>query len=332
MTVSTKLQNAVETSSQEALVSIIIPTYNRPAYLKEALESAVRQTYRNIEIIVSDNCSPENPQPIVESFQDSRIRFWRNAKNLGMCVNTNNAFKKARGKYVASLHDDDVWEEDFLEKLVPPLEANPDVALAFCDHYIIDETGAINEAETEKCRRFNQRTYLKEGIYQPFCKLGIIEGAISPAIAAVIRKDIVDWDSIPLEIGGLWDTYINYLCCRSGQGAYYYPKKLTRHRLYLQSDTFSRSKKDVGTKVQLAKNQIFCYERLMEDERLEELKPYFKQRWAYATTSIGVDLLRAKQPAEARPYFLSALGQYFSLRTLAALLLSFTPRSLSSRF
>jgi glycosyltransferase involved in cell wall biosynthesis len=322
----------VNSKSKEALVSVIIPTYNRPAYLQEALKSAVRQTYQHLEIIVSDNCSPENPQPIVESFQDSRIRFWRNAKNLGLCVNINNAFNKARGKYVASLHDDDVWEEDFLEKLVPPLEANPDVALAFCDHYIIDEAGAINYSETEKCTRFNHRDRLKEGVYQPFCKLGIIQGAISPAIAAVIRKDVVDWDNIPPDIGGTWDTYINYLCCRSGQGAYYYPEKLTRHRLGLQSDALSRSKKYVGTKLQLAKNHIFCYERLMEDERLEELKPCFKQRWAYATTSIGIDLLRTRQAAEARPYFLSALGQHFSLRTLAALILSFTPKSFASRF
>jgi glycosyltransferase involved in cell wall biosynthesis len=332
MAVSTKSQNDLYTGSQEALVSVIIPTYNRPIYLKQAIESAVRQTYQNIEIIVSDNCSPENPQAIVENFQDSRIRFWRNAKNLGMCVNTTNAFKKARGKYVASLHDDDIWEEDFLEKLVPPLEANPDVALAFCDHYIINEAGAIDYPETEKCTRLNHRDRLKEGVYQPFCKLGIIEGAVSPAIAAVIRKDAVDWDNIQAEIGGEWDTYISYLCCRSGQGAYYYPERLTRHRLYLQSDSFSSSKKAVGTKLQLAKNQIFCYERLMEDERLEEFKPCFKQRWAYATTSIGIDLLRTKQPADAHPYFLSALGQHLNLRTLAALILSFTPKSFASRF
>ena len=66
----------------QPLVSIITPTYNRPEYLKLALASAVQQTYQNIEIIVSDNCSPENPELIVNSFEDSRIRFSRNQSNL----------------------------------------------------------------------------------------------------------------------------------------------------------------------------------------------------------------------------------------------------------
>ena len=318
--------------AQEALVSVIIPTYNRPLYLKQAIESAVRQTYRNIEIIVSDNCSPENPQVIIDSFQDSRIRFWRNATNLGMLPNAMNAFKKARGKYVASLNDDDMWEEDFLEKLVPPLEANPDLAIAFCDHYIIDTDGAINHQETEKCTRDFHRADLKEGVYQPFCKLGIVNGAVSPGVAAVIRKDVVEWEKIPPEVGVHWDMYVTYICCRSGHGAYYYPKRLTRYRIHSQSDTYSYSKKDVETNIEKAKNHVFCYERFMEDERLQELKPYFKQKWADATTSIGINLLRTQQPVEARSNFWRALSQNFSLRTIAALLLSFTPQSFASRF
>ncbi|PMB10264.1 glycosyl transferase, partial [Fischerella thermalis CCMEE 5328] len=73
----------INSQSQTPLVSIITPTYNRPDYLKQALKSAISQTYQNIEIIVSDNCSPENPQAIVESFNDPRIRFSRNETNLG---------------------------------------------------------------------------------------------------------------------------------------------------------------------------------------------------------------------------------------------------------
>ena len=69
------IMSMVDETKSQPLVSIITPTYNRPEYLKVALESAVGQTYRNIEIIVSDNCSLENPQAIVESFNDARIRF-----------------------------------------------------------------------------------------------------------------------------------------------------------------------------------------------------------------------------------------------------------------
>ena len=124
----------IDASAQEPLVSVIIPTYNRLSYLKQAITSAIGQKYQNIEIIVSDDCSPESPQAMVESFQDSRIRFYRNEKNLGICLNVINAFKQAKGKYVASLNDDDMWNEDFLTILVPPLEANSDLVLSFSDY------------------------------------------------------------------------------------------------------------------------------------------------------------------------------------------------------
>jgi len=322
----------MDTKAQKALVSVIIPTYNRPAYLKEAIQSAVKQSYQNIEIIVSDNCSSDNPRKIVESFQDSRIRFFRNETNLGMFFNTINTFKKARGKYVASLLDDDIWNEDFLERLVPPLEANSDLVLAFCDHYVIDADSNIDDLATERCSRFYKREGLKEGVYQPFYELGLVHQAVSPATASVIRKDVVDWDNIPSDVGGLWDLYLTYLCCRSGRGAYYYPARLTRYRNHAQTETMLSGRKDFQVKIRKAKAGIFCYERFMEDEKLQAFKPYFKQKWTHANTTLGIGLLRAKQKAEARPYFVCSLRQNFSLRTMAALMLSFTPHSLASRF
>jgi len=324
----------MDTSSQEALVSVIIPTYNRPAYLKEAIESAIQQTYQNIEIIVADDCGPASAenQKIVEAFQEPRVIFRRNQTNVGVTQNFANAIKQARGKYIASLNDDDMWNKDFLEKLVPPLEANPDLALAFCDHYVIDETGAINYPETEKVSRACNRAYLKEGVYQPFCKLAIVESAVAPACAALIRKDVDDLTNIPSEVKNYYDLFLNYLCCRSGRGAYYYPDRLTRYRIHSHSYTYSYSKKNVENNIRDANAHIFCFERFMEDKRLGELKPDLEKRLSQEMTSLGINLLRAKKAAEARPYLWSALSQNPSLRSIVALILSFTPQSLASRF
>lgn len=336
MAVSNQSQTALSPRAQklEALVSVIIPTYNRPDYLKEAIESAVGQTYQNLEVIVADDCGPmgtEN-QKVIEAFQDPRIIYRRNATNLGVTQNFASALKQARGKYVASLNDDDLWNKDYLEKLVPPLETNPDLAVAFCDHYIIDETGAINYSETEKVSRACNRAHRPEGIYQPFCKVAIVERSVSPASTAVIRKDVDDLATIPSEVKNFYDLYLNYLCCRSGRGAYYYPEKLTRYRVHSQGYTQSYSKKNVDNNIQDAKAHIFCFERFIEDERLAELKPYFKNRLAFEMASIGINLLRSKKAAEARSYLLSALSQQLSLRTLVAFILSFSPPSLASRF
>ena len=316
----------------QPLVSIITPTYNRPEYLKAALTSAVQQTYQNIEIIVSDNCSPENPQPLIESFKDSRIRFFRNQSNLGMFANTMNAFKKAQGKYVACLLDDEIWEKDFLAKLVPVLEANSNLALAFCDHHVIKADGTIDAAATKKCSRFYKRENLKEGIYQPFHKLGLIDRAVSSATAAVIRRLVVDWDSIPPEVGGSWDIYLNYLCCRSGLGAYYFPAKLTRYREHEQTETMQSGKRNFQGKIRKAKADLFCYEQFMKDEQLKELFPYFHKRWGQVNTNLGIGLMRGENSTEARTRFLNSLKRHFSLRTTAALILSFTPPKIAAKF
>ncbi len=322
----------VNATIQQPLVSIITPTYNRPEYLKAALESAVGQTYRNIEIIVSDNCSLENPQALIESFNDARIRFSRNETNLGMFPNTIKAFKMARGKYVASLLDDDMWKQDFLEKLVPPLEANSDLALAFCDHYIMDADGKIDNEKTEEYSTVYKRANLKEGIYQPFYRLALVDNAVSTATAAVIRRAVIDWHSIPSEVGGSWDIYLNYLCCRQGSGAYYYPEKLTYYRAHEQTDTMQSGSRNYQAKIRKAQADIFCYEQFIRDENLQEFHPYFKQQWGRISTTLGIGLMRAEQPKLARPYFWQSLQQKLSLRTIAALLLSFTSPKIAAKF
>ncbi len=316
----------------QPLVSVITPTYNRPEYLKAALTSAVEQTYQNIEIIVSDNCSPENPHGIIDSFKDSRIHFFRNESNLGMFTNTMNSFKKARGKYVACLLDDDMWEKDFLAKLVPALEANSNLALAFCDHYVIKGDGKIDIDGTKNCSDFYKRSNLKEGIYQPFYKLSLIDRAVSSATAAVIRREIIDWDSIPPEVGGSWDIYLNYLCCRTGLGAYYYPAKLTKYREHEQTDTMQSGRSNFQAKIRKAKADIFCYEQFMKDERLKQLYPYFQQKWGHTTTNLGIGLMRGEDLKEARISFWNSLRQSFSWRTIVALILTFTPAKIAAKF
>lgn len=316
------------------LVSIITPTYNRPEYLKVALESALNQTYRNIEIIVSDNHSPEDPKYIIDEFADPRIRFVRNNSNIGMFANTMQAFHLAKGKYVASLLDDDAWEPTFLENLVSPLESNPDLVLAFSDHYVMDEHGQIDVSKTDHCSQYFKRATLSEGIYHPFSELALVHRAVSPAIAAVIRRSAIDWESIPPEVGGLWDIYMAYLCSRSGAGAYYCPKKLTRYREHSQTETMQSGRRNVAAKIRKGMAEVFVYEKFLADENLEPLRSYFKKKWAHSSVTLGVALLRETPTnlSKARHYFRDSLKTRYSMRALAALVLSFLPPSMIEKF
>lgn len=100
----------------EPLVSVIIPTYRRAALVPRAIESVRRQTYRNLEILVVDDASPDDTREVVESIADTRLRYIRHDKNKGLPAVRNTGIRSARGEYIAFLDDDDEWKEEKLEK------------------------------------------------------------------------------------------------------------------------------------------------------------------------------------------------------------------------
>lgn len=101
------------------LVTIAIPTYNRAdRFLKEAIESALSQTYPNLEIIVADNCSTDDTESIVRSYPDRRLKYVQHQKNIGGNNNFNYCLKKAKGAYFFLLHDDDLIDKDFIEACI----------------------------------------------------------------------------------------------------------------------------------------------------------------------------------------------------------------------
>jgi len=101
------------------LVSILIPTYNRASFLKRAIESALKQSYWNIEIVISDNCSTDNTKEIVSRFNDNRIIYFRNEKNFGPILNWRLSLERAKGDLCVILCDDDYFLDDhYIEKAV----------------------------------------------------------------------------------------------------------------------------------------------------------------------------------------------------------------------
>ena len=115
------------------LVSIGIPTYNRPELLKNCLSCLLNQAYLNIEIIISDNCSPNEAVPcLVAEFKKTHanIIYFRHSENIGASNNFNFVKQKATGKYFMWLADDDLISERFIEKTVNFLEQNGDYSLA----------------------------------------------------------------------------------------------------------------------------------------------------------------------------------------------------------
>lgn len=99
-------------------VSVIVTTYNRPEFLRESIRSILAQTYKDFELLVVDNYSNYDAEDLVQSFHDSRMRFFRNDNKGFIGANRNFAIQRAAGKWLAFCDDDDVWAFSKLEKQV----------------------------------------------------------------------------------------------------------------------------------------------------------------------------------------------------------------------
>lgn len=125
---------ADERDRKGPLVSVLLPTFNRRRYLAEALASAVRQTYRDLEIFVVRD-GGEDVGDVVRSFNDPRVVFIDRKENRGKPFSLNEALARARGKYIAYLDDDDVYYPNHVEVLVNALENETDAQVAYSDLY-----------------------------------------------------------------------------------------------------------------------------------------------------------------------------------------------------
>ncbi len=112
-------------TSQAPLVSVIIPTYKRPALLRRSVMSVLAQTYANLELIVVDDCSPDETPEVMGAFTDPRVRYIRLETNQKAGRARNAGIAAARGELIAFQDDDDLWLIEKLERQVAALHAAP---------------------------------------------------------------------------------------------------------------------------------------------------------------------------------------------------------------
>lgn len=124
----------------EGQVSVVIPMYNSAKYITPTIESALNQTYKNIEVLVVDDCSKDNSIEVVNSIaqSDSRLRCVQQEKNQGAAVARNRGIKEAKGQYIAFLDSDDLWSKDKIEKQVLLMQQK-NAAFVYCAYDSVNE-------------------------------------------------------------------------------------------------------------------------------------------------------------------------------------------------
>ena len=182
--------------AESALVSIGLPTYNRAHVLRRAVESALRQDYPQLELIISDNASTDETEPLCRELarQDERIRYFRQPVNRGATANFNEVLHHARGEFFLWLSDDDWLDAAYVAQCVQVLQAHHDYALVSGTmKYFRGESYSI-EADTDFLQDSAQArvlAYFRQVRYN-----GVFYGVMRrAAVATVPLQDVLgtDW-------------------------------------------------------------------------------------------------------------------------------------------
>lgn len=133
-----------------SLVSICVPTYNRVDLLEKSLRTICAQSYTPLEILISDNCSDDGTEKLGRQLAraDSRVRYVRHPRNIGMHANHNFCIEASRGEFLCFFHDDDLYAPDIISQYVEFMSAHPSVGIVCSDWDLISDIDDVIGART----------------------------------------------------------------------------------------------------------------------------------------------------------------------------------------
>jgi glycosyltransferase involved in cell wall biosynthesis len=184
-------------------VSFVVPCYKLAHLLPECVISILNQSYRRFEVLILDDCSPDNTPKVARSFHDSRVKYVRNEKNLGHLQNYNHGIAMARGRYVWLISADDRLRKPFiLERYLGIMETNPRVGYACCPAISLD-----HDVETELEGSIAKRNTIFSG--KKFAKQLLQQGNFVIAASGMVRRECYDkLGAFPLDLPYAGDWFL----------------------------------------------------------------------------------------------------------------------------
>ncbi len=125
------------------VISVVLPFFNASPYLREALESLLKQTFADFECILINDGSTDDSELIIQSIKDERIRYIRNLENKGLVYSLNLGLNEAKGRYIARMDGDDICHMDRFQKQVDYLQLHPGADLVASVVELINEKGQL---------------------------------------------------------------------------------------------------------------------------------------------------------------------------------------------
>ncbi len=240
-------------SEQMPKVSVCIPAYNGQAYLRNAVESVLQQSFSDWELVICDDASTDETPDMCRSFQNRRIRYLRFDRNGGQAVNWNRCLEAAAGEYVVVLHQDDILVPVYLERAVEVLDRHSGVGLVHCSVQHVDANG--NPIILQRLYDAD-RVEPGDALWREL----VLRGCVVNPAGVMVRKAVyesvgpfttrvhwgIDWHmwiriASRFDIGYLTDTLAFYReHAQSGTGAVAAAARNGADELWVIADTFER--------------------------------------------------------------------------------------------
>ena len=230
-----------------SLVSIITPSYNSSKFIKDCVASVFSQTYKNWEMIIVDDCSKDNSKEIISelSTKDKRIKPIFLEKNVGAAEARNAAIRQSKGKYVAFLDSDDLWNPKKLEKQLSFMYEN-EIAFSYTNYQFISENGEDLSNIISAPEKMTYDSYLKN--------------TIIGCLTVIIDREKSGEFEMP-NIRSSHDMALWLLIMKRGFSAYGLDENLARYRIVSTSNTASKwhAAKDVWKVYRKVEKLSFIY-------------------------------------------------------------------------
>lgn len=222
---------------KDARVTIVVPTYRRPAYLAQCLASIRAQTYSDFVVAVYDNSPDREGQDVVAAMADDRFCYVPRPRDLGMFANAVQGLAAASTELVMEVDDDDLLLPECLATLVPAFHDPMDVSISFGGAHVIDELG--RRMSLEEGVRFIPHGDVPVGFTRPFGRLAAA-GFIF-LNTSIVRHSAVDWKGIPEQAGSAYDRHIALAAARNGRAVFHTPTPVIEYRVHSSSDSLVNS-------------------------------------------------------------------------------------------
>ena len=303
------------------MFSVIIPTYNRASFITKAVDSVLRQSFNDYEVVVVDDGSTDTTRQALQQY-GKRITVVHQA-NSGVSAARNRGIGNANGKWIAFLDSDDEWKDNYLARQLEHIRSNPNV-IAFITNAINIHPGGVSHTHFQNTilKRFGVRTFIR--IKRPF--RAIMNHPHWYLQSMVVRRDI-------LLRTGLFDTSLTIaedldLIARLAlEGEFGFDKEVLV-KIYRRTEPVSHLSSAGGT-VQACKFFAKVFVDLRRDPRLKPVERLTLAKVSSANQrQLGNLLLAQADARQARACYKQALTTYPSLRSLIKYLVSL----ISSRF